>query len=878
MQKSNRRGLAIGAVFALMGSLLGAAPSYASAADGAHIGIYPLSNADTANFNGLLNEDFPVFAELLPGETNAEWTTKKNVLWIVERVSGAHDILAVTATSSGSIVNTTTRASASANIVGFEDSGTGSATVSSFVSVWAGSTSATVSGRILASTDVAPLYIRATTASPGLDSSSAVTIVKVTAFIDESSGQNGKLDASEWRTSVTITLHPTSGVPVTKTVTQPAKGDTVLTASATIGTLNLSNLDNKVFLALVSNQNGTFTGTAGDSGTNVTSSALTGAVASARSGVVSESFTVGALTESSSISVEVRYAATATDETSGVPFGLATNYIVTPLAASVISAEIVANANATDSGTAATATVRANQTYTFKFGATTGSANASVSGAVLTVAMTSDTATLAAGLKSISVNGGASTTSWAGAYTVTTGADGSATFTVATSNFANADAFTISATLGNVSDNVTVTTTAVGYTLAQDYATLATTPGTAVTATYTVVDNWLVAAPAGQTRLFVTKGGTGFAYATTTSTVAVTGGVASFAFTPEAATKTGSATVVAQLQQLDPATLAFANGSLNSVTTTVNVTATANAIVKGMKASYSATVSYFPSTVSFTPINDATVANTGSTLVASGAGLIFKDGSGATASETISLRAGNNGAIAVSVTSLLAGTYTMTLTSGATSTTSQIIVAPAFSDYGVSITFDTTNIVPGKTRIVTGTVKDANGNPVSTAIAGSTTGDAGTASILVTYAGTAGIPVGAMPTETDASGNFQLSVLTSATDNGAFTITATYLPQGAATITAKKVSAVQTITVGTAAASADQKVNVGSFKGYVALYAKGYAGQKMTAIVAGKWIKVDALASGFERVVRYTGAGYTITTKIYIDGVQIGDAFTTMTK
>jgi protocatechuate 3,4-dioxygenase beta subunit len=79
-------------------------------------------------------------------------------------------------------------------------------------------------------------------------------------------------------------------------------------------------------------------------------------------------------------------------------------------------------------------------------------------------------------------------------------------------------------------------------------------------------------------------------------------------------------------------------------------------------------------------------------------------------------------------------------------------------------------------------------------------------------------------------------------------------------------------------AAGDTKVNVGSFKGYVALYAKGYKGQKMTAIVAGKWIKVDSLASDFERVVRYTGAGYSITTKIYIDGVQIGDAFTTMTK
>jgi len=75
-----------------------------------------------------------------------------------------------------------------------------------------------------------------------------------------------------------------------------------------------------------------------------------------------------------------------------------------------------------------------------------------------------------------------------------------------------------------------------------------------------------------------------------------------------------------------------------------------------------------------------------------------------------------------------------------------------------------------------------------------------------------------------------------------------------------------------------QKVNVGTFKGYVALYAKGYEGQKMSAIVAGKWIVVESLDSDYERVVRFTGAGYTITTKLYIDGEQVGDAFTTLTK
>ena len=132
--------------------------------------------------------------------------------------------------------------------------------------------------------------------------------------------------------------------------------------------------------------------------------------------------------------------------------------------------------------------------------------------------------------------------------------------------------------------------------------------------------------------------------------------------------------------------------------------------------------------------------------------------------------------------------------------------------------------------------------------------------------------------ETDAAGQLTFYVLVLSGEVGDAAISATYKPAGA-TVSTKNITVVQAVAVGKAAATAaaDQKVNVGSFKGYVALYAKGYAGQKMTAIVAGKWIKVDALASNFERVVRYTGAGYTITTKIYIDGVLKG-TFSTVTK
>jgi len=65
------------------------------------------------------------------------------------------------------------------------------------------------------------------------------------------------------------------------------------------------------------------------------------------------------------------------------------------------------------------------------------------------------------------------------------------------------------------------------------------------------------------------------------------------------------------------------------------------------------------------------------------------------------------------------------------------------------------------------------------------------------------------------------------------------------------------------------KVNAGSFKGYVALYAKGYEGQRMSAKVGKDWVVVPALASDFERVVEFTGAGVDVAVRIYIDRVLL---------
>jgi hypothetical protein len=93
-----------------------------------------------------------------------------------------------------------------------------------------------------------------------------------------------------------------------------------------------------------------------------------------------------------------------------------------------------------------------------------------------------------------------------------------------------------------------------------------------------------------------------------------------------------------------------------------------------------------------------------------------------------------------------------------------------------------------------------------------------------------------------------------------------YDGDGVATTTADNIATSVTTTIGAAAASAtDQKLTVGSFKGFVAIYALNYTGQKLSAKVAGKWLTVNNL-SRFQRVVRNTGAAIPIVVDLYIDG------------
>jgi hypothetical protein len=69
-----------------------------------------------------------------------------------------------------------------------------------------------------------------------------------------------------------------------------------------------------------------------------------------------------------------------------------------------------------------------------------------------------------------------------------------------------------------------------------------------------------------------------------------------------------------------------------------------------------------------------------------------------------------------------------------------------------------------------------------------------------------------------------------------------------------------------------KKVNAGSFKGYVALYALGYEGQRMSAKVGNDWIIVPAIpkrTNDLFRAVDFVGAGVDISVRIYIDRVLL---------
>lgn len=160
---------------------------------------------------------------------------------------------------------------------------------------------------------------------------------------------------------------------------------------------------------------------------------------------------------------------------------------------------------------------------------------------------------------------------------------------------------------------------------------------------------------------------------------------------------------------------------------------------------------------------------------------------------------------------------------------------------------------PGTTNQVTLELIDSLGNLVTASPA---------ASVAVSYTGV-GLSVGSFPTRTDSLGRIQFNLLAGANDSGSGQIIVSFVdPRTGGTAT--KTIPVQVASNANSGVG-NQKLNVGSFKGYIAIYALNYTGQRLTARVAGRWLVQENL-SRYERVTRNTGAGYTVKVDLYIDG------------
>ena len=255
------------------------------------------------------------------------------------------------------------------------------------------------------------------------------------------------------------------------------------------------------------------------------------------------------------------------------------------------------------------------------------------------------------------------------------------------------------------------------------------------------------------------------------------------------------------------------------------------------------------------------VAKSGAVVTVSAPGVLFNDG-GVWSIGSITVIA-TDGTFSVDAYSRVAGATVVTVSHGAVSTTSTVTYSAVGTVAGYTVELSAPASVPsGSTFRVQGQIKDVNGNGVPLLTAGTGTNP----TLSVAYAGL-GLVSGSLPTTTDASGNFYFYVLVGTNDKGTGTVTASYDIDGTSTTNAAVAKSL-TVYVGQSAPSTS-KVNAGSFKGYVALYAKGYKGQRMSAKVGKDWVVIASLASNFERVVEFTGAGVDVAVRIYIDRVLL---------
>jgi hypothetical protein len=262
-------------------------------------------------------------------------------------------------------------------------------------------------------------------------------------------------------------------------------------------------------------------------------------------------------------------------------------------------------------------------------------------------------------------------------------------------------------------------------------------------------------------------------------------------------------------------------------------------------------------------VDDGAGAAVAATVTFSAAGLAFSEADTVYTTGSITVKTAADGTASVNVYGNVSGDYEITVSGAGLSDTVDLEILAADANTEDSVTLSVSGNEAGRTMIVSGSVVDAWGNPVAVVAD----------DFSLTYTGP-GFIVGDLPTSVGADGKIEFKVLLGSKDEIVGTVSVETagadgedLAGDTAAQQADNVFA--TLDIAPAAPAADTKVNAGSFKGYVAIYAKGHEGKRLSAKVGKDWVVVPALASNFVRVVEYTGAGYTISVRIYIDRVLV---------
>lgn len=285
----------------------------------------------------------------------------------------------------------------------------------------------------------------------------------------------------------------------------------------------------------------------------------------------------------------------------------------------------------------------------------------------------------------------------------------------------------------------------------------------------------------------------------------------------------------------------------------------------------------------------------GAAYTVSGAGLQFEDEAGNFAVGTMTANASEAGAFTIKVWTHTADDVDVTIT--ASGKTATVTIAGALADDTISaanlkLSWNLPSaLVYNTTYAVVATVTDVWGNPIPNAeltFAGEaaaqfnsdtevakTTNAYGKATAylrsLEDVSGLAAVSVTlSNDIDVDGDGNDEVTDVGDSFDD---TATTSWDESEATDSIETAINFLTSAPAGVAGA----KVNAGSFKGYVAIYAKGYKGKRLSAKVGKDWVVIDSLSSDFVRVVEYTGAGYTISVPIYIDRVLV-DTITVTTK